>query len=136
MFQRAGTKAGGMTFPPILQYLILITMTKSKSQTLYVVRIQILKSSPTSLIPGLWNIGVLLHKQARCTSITGHPDQTFWKPVQYMDGLFIYCCKYIIFSQHSCDFMWRNNMCRNKRCLSFCCGNSTQLMKSYLFLNM
>ena len=50
------------------------TMTKSKQQVLHVIRIKYWKAdgsgNPPSLIPALWNIGILLHKQAT--------HQTFW----------------------------------------------------------
>ena len=43
-------------------------MTKFKSQGLYIIRIKYWNASgsgsPPSLIPALWNIGILLHKQA------------------------------------------------------------------------
>ena len=43
-------------------------MTKFKSQALQYIRIKYWKASgsgnPSSLIPALWNIGILLHKQA------------------------------------------------------------------------
>ena len=43
-------------------------MTKSKSQGLHIIRIKYWNTSgsvfPPSLIPTLWNIGILLHKQA------------------------------------------------------------------------
>ena len=51
-------------------------MTKFKSQALHVIRIKYWKAggtgNPPSLIPALWNIGILLHKQA---------TRTFWRPV-------------------------------------------------------
>ena len=47
------------------------TMTKSKLQALPVIRIKYLKtggsSNPPSLIPALWNLGILLQKQATLT---------------------------------------------------------------------
>ena len=46
-------------------------ITKFTSQTLHVTRIKYLKAggsdNPPSLIPALWNIGILLHKQATRT---------------------------------------------------------------------
>ena len=43
-------------------------ITKFKSQGLHIIRIKYWKASgsgnPSSLIPALWNIGILLHKQA------------------------------------------------------------------------
>ena len=43
-------------------------MTKFKSQAFHTTRIKYLKTSgsgnPPSFIPALWNIGILLHKQA------------------------------------------------------------------------
>ena len=46
-------------------------MTKFKSQALYVIRIKYWKAggsgNPPSLIPALWNIGILLNKQATQT---------------------------------------------------------------------
>ena len=40
-------------------------VTKSKSQALHVISIKYGGSgNPSSLIPALWNIGIILHKQA------------------------------------------------------------------------
>ena len=47
-------------------------MTKFKSQALHITRIKYLKATivsgnPPSLIPALWKIGILIHKQATHT---------------------------------------------------------------------
>ena len=48
-------------------------MTKFKSQALHIIIIKYLNASgsgsPPSLIPTLWNIGILLHKQAKRRTI-------------------------------------------------------------------
>ena len=48
-------------------------MTKFKSQGLHIIRIKYWNASgsgsPPSLIPALWNIGILLHKQAKRRTI-------------------------------------------------------------------
>ena len=48
-------------------------MTKFKSQGLHIIRIKYWyasgSGSPPSLIPALWNIGILLHKQAKLQTI-------------------------------------------------------------------
>ena len=48
-------------------------ITKFKSQALHVIRIKYWKAggngNPPSLIPALWNIGILLHKQAKRQTI-------------------------------------------------------------------
>ena len=48
-------------------------MTKFKSQALHVIRIKYWKAggsgNPPSHIPALWNIGILLHKQAKRRTI-------------------------------------------------------------------
>ena len=56
-------------------------MTKFKSQSLYIKRIKYCNASgsgpPTSLIPTLWNIGILQYKQAKLRKILQHSEYTF-----------------------------------------------------------
>jgi hypothetical protein len=50
-------------------------IAKFKSKALHIIRIEYFNAggigNSPSLIPALWNIGILLHK------VTGHPDQLF-----------------------------------------------------------
>ena len=72
MFKRAGLKEGGLPLSRAFQYLIFKAsediMTKFKSQTLHIIRTKYLNPGGSGnhpfLIPALWNIAILLHKQA------------------------------------------------------------------------
>ena len=63
-----------MKWITILKYASEDIMTEFKSQALHTTRIKYWKASgsgnPPSLIPALWKVGILLHKQATHTNIS------------------------------------------------------------------
>ena len=118
MFQRAGIEKGGLPLLQAFQYLIFMIwracdlnlviptlrtchfevrkdiMTKFKSQALHVIRIRYWKAGGSgnlpSLIPALWNIGILLHKQATLGKHfeldCNHPIDTYLQCTYYINS--------------------------------------------------
>ena len=72
-------------------------MTKFKAQALHIIRIKHWKASgsgnPLSLIPILWNIGILIHKQATHAKHFGPECILFWKIIYFIRKLFYYSYK-------------------------------------------